>query len=429
MAITAVMPHSVQSIRAPGPATSQYESPLPAKNWHQESHQQESQSANNLIDNFGLFVTPERHIELRPVPIKKPSPSQVMIHVKCTGICGSDLHLWHRGSIGPLVVTRDTILGHEASGVVVATGSEVTHLQRGDRVAIEPGVPCNSCFLCASGKYNLCESVAFSGTCPHAGTIQRLIVHDARYCHKMPPVMSFAQGALLEPLSVVLHAVSLCRGSLAIAQPALVCGAGPIGLIALAVAKASGAWPLVITDLDKSRLEFAQEFVPGAQTYLIDPRKSPLESAEEIRQVYGCGTRNVATGVHAPNEALAPATVLECTGVESSVITAIYSCVRSGTVMVIGVGRDIMNNLPFMHLSLAEIQLRFTNRYTNTWPVAINALSNSQVLNLDRLVTHTFPLHRAVEAMQTCDDRTQQSIKVQIVDEDDVLGRFNPTSC
>lgn len=372
------------------------------------------------IQNVGLFVTPDHQIELRPAPIRTPSPTQALIHVRCTGICGSDLHFWHRGGIGSLVVNEDFILGHEASGVVVAVGSEVEHLQPGDRVAIEPGVPCHNCFLCTSGKYNLCEAVAFSGTCPHAGSIQRFMLHDARYCHKMPSTMTFAQGALLEPLSVVLHAVSQCNGSLSLARPALICGAGPIGLIALAVAKASGAWPLTITDVDRSRLDFAESLVPGVRTYLVDPKKSPLESAEEIRQIHGCGYRDVATGVHAPNERLAPVTVLECTGVESSVITAIYSCIRNGTVMVIGVGHSFMNNLPFMHLSLAEIQLRFTNRYTNTWPVAMNALSNGQVLNLDPLISHTFPLDRAVEAMQACADKNNRCIKVLITDDVDL---------
>lgn len=106
---------------------------------------------------------------------------------------------------------------------------------------LKPGVPCDVCFLCKSGRYNLCESVAFAGVCPHAGTIRRFMAHDARFCHLLPPEISFGRAALLEPLSVVLHAMRLCHGSLNIGQPALVCGAGPIGLIALAAAKASGA--------------------------------------------------------------------------------------------------------------------------------------------------------------------------------------------
>lgn len=307
--------------------------------------------------NPSLYVKPDHTIELQDTPIPRPSPTQVLIHVRCTGICGSDLHLWHRGAIGPLIVDCPSILGHEASGVVLALGSAVTNLRVGDRVAIEPGVSCGECFLCSQGRYNLCESVAFAGVCPHAGSIRRFMTHEARYCHKMPDTMTFAQGALLEPLSVILHALSECRGSISIGRPALICGAGPIGLIALAAAKASGAWPLVITDVEQSRLDFAARFVPGVLTYRVDTSKTSLESAEEIRQIYGCGYRDVRRGVPSEDEYVAPSTVLECTGTEPSVVTAAYSCRRGGVVMVVGVGRSIMNNLPFMHLSLSEVSL------------------------------------------------------------------------
>lgn len=367
--------------------------------------------------NPALFVTPDHSLAIRDDAIPELEPHQVLIHVRASGICGSDLHLWRRGNIGTLAVTCDSILGHEAAGVVLATGTAVDHLRIGDRVAIEPGVPCDACFLCKSGRYNLCESVAFAGVCPHAGTIRRFMAHDARFCHLLPPEISFGRAALLEPLSVVLHAIRLCHGSLNIGQPALVCGAGPIGLIALAAAKASGAWPLAITDTDESRLAFARSFVPGVQTYRVDVHKSAVDSAEEIRSLFGCGERDVTTGRPAIDEYVAPTTVLECTGVESSIITAIYSARRNGTVMVIGVGRDIISEVPFMYMSLSEIQLKFTNRYVDTWPAGINALANEQVLNLDSLITHTFPLEQAVEAMQLCADASKATIKVQIVDD------------
>ncbi|KIX01904.1 uncharacterized protein Z518_07843 [Rhinocladiella mackenziei CBS 650.93] len=378
------------------------------------------ESKLNYYSNPSLFVTPDHVVEMRETAIPRLTVSQVLIHVRTTGICGSDLHLWHRGAIGPLTVEHSHVLGHESSGVVLATGSAVTHLKPGDRVAIEPQVPCHTCFLCTSGKYNLCESVAFSGVC-HAGTIRRFMTHEARYCHKMPDTMTFAQGALLEPLSVILHAIRQCKGSISLGKPVLICGAGPIGLIALAAAKASGAWPLVITDLEESRLKFARSFVPGAQTYLVPPSETPLDTSEKIRLLFGCkGNRNVDKGVPDENEYNAPTTVLECTGTESSVITAAYSCRRSGVVMVVGVGGSIMNNIPFMHLSLAEIELKFINRYSDTWPAGINVLANGQVLNLDSLVTHTFPLERAVEAMALSVDRTKGSIKVQIVDDREI---------
>jgi len=125
----------------------------------------------------------------------------------------------------------------------------------------------------------------------------------------------------------------------------VICGAGPIGLIALAAARASGAHPIVITDLEPKRLEFAKKFVPKGLTYQVSRDVSSEQNAKEIRKLF-CDESG---------EYGAPETVLECTGVESSVVTACYTVRRGGTVMVIGVGRSIMNNLPFMHLSLAEV--------------------------------------------------------------------------
>ncbi|KEF59181.1 uncharacterized protein A1O9_04025 [Exophiala aquamarina CBS 119918] len=357
--------------------------------------------------NPSLTVFSQR-LNLRSTPIPTPCPTQALIHVRCTGICGSDLHLWHRGAIGPLRITSPCILGHEAAGEVLAVGAAVKNLEPGDRVAIEPGVPCGECWLCYQGRYNLCESVKFAGVADCDGSIRRFMVHEAKYCHKIPDSMTFRTAALLEPLAVVMHAISMCAGKLALGRPALVCGAGPIGLIALKAARASGAWPLVITDVDEARLDFATRFVSGVRPWLIQG-DSALENSDGLRKLFGY-----------KDEYLAPQVVLECTGVESSVATAAYACRRGGTVVVVGVGKSKMDNLPFMHLSLGEIDLKFINRYKDMWPAAINLLGDGRIMDLDGLVTHQFELERAIEAMETCADRTSGSIKVQIVDDEKI---------
>ncbi|TKA21799.1 hypothetical protein B0A50_08626 [Salinomyces thailandicus] len=370
--------------------------------------------------NPALFTTPDRKIEIRPTEVPTPAATEALIHVRCTGICGSDMHFWHRGSIGPLLFDRPCILGHEPSGVVLAVGSEVTTLRKGDRVAIEPGIPCERCWLCDAGKYNLCEQVKFIGVCPYAGSIRRFITHEAKYCHKLPDGVTFAQGALLEPLSVVLNAVRQSSDSLAIGKPALICGAGPIGLCALAAVKASGAFPIVITDVDEAKLDFARKFVPGIKTYHVQMQDTAIETSENIRKVFGVRSRDVERMIPSPDEYRAPSTVIECTGIEISVNTACYTCRRDGVVMIIGVGRSIMNNLPFMHLSLSQIDVRFTNRYSDTWPAGINALQNKQVMDLDAMVTHTYPLEEAIQAMEACSDPKTPTVKVQIVDNTEV---------
>ncbi|KAI1385864.1 sorbitol dehydrogenase [Hypoxylon trugodes] len=352
--------------------------------------------------NPSLQVTEDHQIKLVDAPIREPGPGQVTLQVKCSGICGSDMHLWKSGRIGSLEVKGDCILGHEAAGIVLKCGEGVTNLKPGDRVGIEPQEPCEKCFLCMEGRYNLCEDVKFSGIWPDAGTIQRYKVHPAKWLYKIPDELSYSEGALLEPLSVILHGIK--GANVRLGCPTLVCGAGPIGLVALAAARASGAHPLVITDIDAGRLKFAKEFVPRVQTYQINSKLSAEENAREIRKLYG------------DDEYSAPASVMECTGVESSVCTAAFSVRRGGTIMVIGVGRPVMNNIPFMHLSLAEIDLKFINRYRDTWPAAIQCMSGG-ILDLNKMVTHKFPLEKAIDAFELCADVKNGSIKVHIVDD------------
>jgi L-iditol 2-dehydrogenase len=202
------------------------------------------------------------------------------------------------------------------------------------------------------GRYNLCEDVHFAGVYPYHGTIQRYKTHPAKWCHKLPSNISFSEGALLEPLSVVMHGIK--SAGLSLGRGAVICGAGPIGLIALTAARASGAHPLVITDLEPQRLEFARKFVPAVKTYQVDRNLDAQANAGKIRELFDFA--NIG-------EYGAPETVLECTGVESSVATAAYTARRGGTVMCIGVGKEIMNNLPFMHLSLAEVGINYGMNY------------------------------------------------------------------
>lgn len=221
---------------------------------------------------------------------------------------------------------------------------------------------------------------------------------------RLPSNLSYLDGALLEPLSVVMRGIQVAH--IELGRGVVVCGAGPIGLIAAAAARASGAHPVVITDIDESRLAFAKKYIPAATTYQINPTLDSEGNAKAIRALFG------------PDEYSAPDRILECTGVESSVVTAAFTARRGGVVVVIGVGKAVMNSLPFMHLSLAEIDLKFINRYRDTWPPAIACLAGG-ILDLKPLVSHTFPLERAHEALELCANRDQPSIKVTIVDEID----------
>ncbi|RDA95457.1 hypothetical protein CP533_5409 [Ophiocordyceps camponoti-saundersi (nom. inval.)] len=367
--------------------------------------------------NPSLVVTADGRVLLQEAPIRDPGPDEVLLHVVATGICGSDIHLWHHGRIGDITVDGDCILGHEAAAVIVSVGSNVKHLVKGDRVAIEPGVSCGRCFLCVGGRYNLCEQVAFSGIYPHHGTIQRYKTHPASHVHKIPDSISFRAAALLEPLSVVMHA--LRTSPITIGAPVAIFGAGPIGLLAMAAARASGACPIVITDVDAARLDFARAFEPSCRAYQVRRGDSPTETGDRIRDLF---ERNAKAAPSGHTESEMPQLVLECTGMESSIGAAAYTVRRGGTINVVGVSpRITIDKVPFMHMSLAEIKLLFINRYHDTWPAAIRAVEGDLIdrRKLESIVTHTFQLEDAVKAIQLVGGVSTSEktvVKVQVVD-------------
>ncbi|GFF31677.1 L-arabinitol 4-dehydrogenase [Aspergillus udagawae] len=367
--------------------------------------------------NIGVYTNPNHDLwiaESTPTleDVKSGNglkPGEVTIEVRSTGICGSDVHFWHAGCIGPMIVEGDHILGHESAGQVIAVAPDVTSVKPGDRVAIEPNIPCHACEPCLTGRYNGCLNVAFLSTPPVDGLLRRYVNHPAVWCHKIGD-MSFEDGALLEPLSVSLAAIE--RSGLRLGDPCLITGAGPIGLITLLSAKAAGATPLVITDIDEGRLEFAKSLVPEVRTYKVQFGLSAEEQANAIVNVFNDGQGSGP-------DALRPRLALECTGVESSVASAIWSVKFGGKVFVIGVGKNEMT-IPFMRLSTQEIDLQYQYRYCNTWPRAIRLVQNG-VINLKRLVTHRFALEDALKAFETAANPKTGAIKVQIMSsEEDV---------
>ncbi|KAI0837618.1 GroES-like protein [Hypoxylon sp. FL0890] len=348
--------------------------------------------------NIGVFTNPAHKLwinETEPTveDVQKGDSlkhGEVTVAIKSTGICGSDVHFWHAGCIGPMVVEGDHILGHESAGQVIAVHPSVTHLKVGDRVAIEPNIICNECEPCLTGRYNGCERVQFLSTPPVPGLLRRYVNHPAIWCHKIGN-MSYENGAMLEPLSVALAGMQRCGVKLG--DPVLVCGAGPIGLITLLCCQAAGACPLVITDIDEGRLKFAKEICPSVITHKVG-RLSAEESAKNIVESFG---------------GIEPAIALECTGVESSVAAAVWAVKFGGKVFVIGVGKNEIN-FPFMRASTREVDLQFQYRYCNTWPRAIRLVENG-VVDLSKLVTHRFKLEDAIEAFNTAADPKTGAIK------------------
>ncbi|BFZ56924.1 hypothetical protein PYCC9005_003974 [Savitreella phatthalungensis] len=373
----------------------------------------DNMATTETLTSPACYTTVDHKLKMVTNEVPMPQGEQVLVHVRATGVCGSDVHFWKHGQIGPTMVVRgDHGLGHESSGIVLAVGPEVTAFQAGDRVAIEPGVPCGkaTCHFCRTGRYNACPDVTFYSTPPVHGLLTRYHLHPQGWLHKIPDNISYEEGSMLEPLSVAL--AGLERAEVRLGDEVLICGAGPIGLVTLLCCRAAGACPIIITDIDKGRLEFAKKLVPQAKTVLVSHDAVPQDVAGEIRSYLGPGNEEGALGVKL---------AVDCTGIQSSVHTAIYSCRFGGRVFVIGVGKDSMD-VPFMHLSAHEIELRFQYRYHETWPRAIRLVSEG-LINLKPLVTHRYALEQAVDALHTASTPASGAIKTMILDDEkyDVL--------
>ncbi len=291
-------------------------------------------------------------------------------------------------------------LGHESSGVVEAVGSNAAgKFKPGDRVALEVGLPCENCSLCREGRYNICRDMQFRSSAkafPHfQGTLQGRINHPAKWCHKLPDAVSLDEGALLEPLSVAIHAVR--RAKLRTGARALVLGAGAVGLLVAAMLRVEKASSITIADIEGRRVDFAKQN-GFADVGVTVPRTRPKSDAIEDRLAVAQDTAKLLTGAGSDGQASEAAAstlfdiVFECTGVEACVQASIYSATPGGAVMLIGMGTPIQT-LPLSAAALREVDILGVFRYARTYQYGIELLGNREKYGLpdvSKLATHRF---------------------------------------
>ncbi|KAI0318903.1 sorbitol dehydrogenase [Amylostereum chailletii] len=343
--------------------------------------------------NPAVFTNKNHDLYIEDAPYPSCGPDECVVRIRATGICGSDIKFWKSGHVGSIVVEDVLGLGHESSGEVVEIGKDVTKFKVGDRVAVETTIPCGTCKHCLGGRYNLCPTATSVGAPGTPGTLRNYIVHRAAWLHLMPQDMSFAVGAILEPLSVALAGIR--RADLRLGQPALIAGTGAVGLLAVALANAAGATPIVATDVSQPRLEIAKKL--GAKYTVNALGKTPQEIAKEIVGLTG--------------EADRPEVAIECSGIESSIQSAIYALDSGGVMLQIGVCGKEHVAYPFGATMDREIDLRYLFRYKSTWPAAIRLASTGR-LNLEALVTHTYKLPDCLKAFETVADPKSGAVKV-----------------
>ncbi|MEM8802120.1 MAG: L-idonate 5-dehydrogenase [Pseudomonadota bacterium] len=327
-------------------------------------------------------------VETREIPT--PGPGEVLIRMACGGICGSDLHYYNHGGFGTVRLKEPMILGHEVSGTIEALGADVDGLNVGELVAISPSRPCYKCRYSLEGSHNHCMNMQFYGSAmpfPHIqGAFREYITADARQC-AVATGLTAGEAAMAEPLAVVLHAAE--RAGDLMGKRVLITGCGPIGQLAILVARAAGATQIVATDMTEFTLNMARKV--GADTvHNIADEKDALGrySAEK-------GTFDV---------------LFECSGVAAALSNAIPAMRPGGVIMQLGLGGDM--TLPVQAMTAKELELRGSFRFHAEFFTAVEMMQTGR-LDVKPLITQTLPLDDAVAAFELASDRTK-AIKAQI---------------
>ena len=330
------------------------------------------------MSNKTFYMTDLEKIEVGEAPMPAVGADDVLIKIQSVGVCGSDLHYYRSGSIGDFKVEFPFILGHEAAGVICEVGANVKNLKPGDRVCMEPGVPCMKCEECLSGHYNLCKDVRFWATPPYDGVLSEYVAHPAAFTFKIPDNMSFTEGALVEPLAIGLHACN--QGGVKLGQTVVIMGAGCIGLVTLLAARAYGATQVIVGDVIDKRLEKAAEL--GATT--VNTKNEDIV-AKVMELTAGRGAD----------------VCIDCAGFSSTVDNCLSAAKPAGTVIIVGLGEDRVNGFNTSAMSTKELTVKSIFRYRNLYPTAINAIADGRI-NVGAIVSHRFKFDDTINAFATC---------------------------
>jgi L-idonate 5-dehydrogenase len=316
---------------------------------------------------------------------------QVTVQVGMGGICGSDLHYFHHGGFGTVRIKRPMVLGHEVAGTVVAVAPGVSRVKVGDRVAVNPSRPCGACTYCLEGLPNQCLDMRFYGSAmrdPHIeGAFRNLLVCDAVQCEHVAPGIPLSLAALAEPFSVGLHAVS--RAGSLLGKKVLISGCGPIGALALVAAKVHGAAEVVAVDVTDETLAVARAL--GASLTI----NAATDTGWVQRYSADKGTFDV---------------MIECSGNERALRAGLEVMRPRGVVVQLGLGGDV--SLPQNMVVAKELSICGAFRFHAEFALAVRLINEGRV-NLQPLITRTYPLAQAREAFELASDR-QRAMKVLI---------------
>ncbi|MGJ8583796.1 MAG: NAD(P)-dependent alcohol dehydrogenase [Marinosulfonomonas sp.] len=319
-------------------------------------------------------------------------PRDVRIKMHTVGICGSDVHYYTHGAIGPFVVKDPMILGHEASGTVIETGSEVTTLSTGDRVCMEPGIPDPNSKATRLGMYNIDPAVQFWATPPVHGILRPTCVHPEAFTFKLPDNVSFAEAAMVEPLAVGVHAATKAR--IKLGDIAVVMGAGPIGLVTALSAIAGGCARVYVADLAEKKLDIASSLSPAIIP--VNVTETPVQQR-----------------VLADTDGWGADIVFEATGSPKAAAQLFEPLAPGGCVVMIG-GQSEPISYDAGAAMVREARVENIFRYAHVFPRCVAMLS-SGTIDVKPLITKTFDFEDSVHAFEVAASAPPADVKMQIV--------------
>ena len=333
-----------------------------------------------------MYLEKPGKIVSRQIDMPRIGKNGVLVKIKAVGICGSDIHYYTTGRIGQFVVKKPLILGHECSGKVVEAGEEVSTFQAGDRVVLEPGIPCRKCSYCKQGRYNLCSEMSFMATPPVDGALVEYVVHPADFSFKIPEETSFEEATFFEPFAVGLYAVE--RANLKPASKILILGAGPIGLATLLSALSTGHDDITMVDLYEFRLAKAKE---------MGVRKTVSPHKLDILTKFG------------PQFDV----VFETAGSVITTQETVMLARRGGKVILVGLPGQEKIELNTNLIISKELDLLGIFRYVNIYPRIVKLVQDKK-LDFKPLITHKFSFEDTERGLKFVRDNKDSCVKAVI---------------
>lgn len=336
------------------------------------------------------MITRPGRIEFVQRELSDLGEHEALIQVKAAAICGSDLHIYkgmHPSASLPVTV------GHEIAGEVIQVGAGVRKVKTGDRVTVEPVIVCGECYFCQRGEYHLCTDISFQYRRGQGGFTTHFVCHED-WAHKLPGHLSYEEGALIEPLSVAVHAVGKSR--LRMGESAAVFGDGPIGLLILMVARLAGAQKIFLVGGRVYRLQRALEL--GASQVINNFEENTLELILE-------GTLEL--GVERSFEAV---------GLETTLVQSLKALKKGGLATLVGLFEQPEPRIPANLFVAREIGLIGSQGYNWDFQKAIELAAQKRV-DLSKLITHVLPMNSLQEGFELFADPQAEAIKVVLVNE------------